>query len=1066
MLSLHLRARLKEAFEVEAEVDEFVGVFGPKHGECNKQWASGELSYRCLDCQKFAGVAYCIDCFYGGGHQSHNYIMYISSAGGSCDCGFDSRADSNFFCEEHKVKPINEELVDKVYSHPQLQDVFQEIKSSLTSWPVNRDEAVLRDLCALAEAHWGAKHLLARVVDDIHKDGVVLWTECLRVCIDTKYKSDIITFMVSMQTIETVKKEMARQYLSVYGEMFLQDYEYTSDFSTDYSRLSINFFSSPCKTYSFASLGPMKTMCDTMCDVVRRRCHRLRSSGDVFDPDSIEQGQTDLVVHLESKDELHRIWCLADDFRNYILSGEEAIMDFITNEDSYSAFYEFCSLFSFSDAIVRARRNFKDGNVLQFYWMSFFHDSTFTSANLGLICQLHLNNGIVNRLKQPNNDLLNTVRLNTLRCLSVWAKNPTLHFKTDNDTDTDDDAEVFSIYQPLHCSLGVLFSVIIRFSGQNGLKSLLQEFVDSNEHVQSIQQLTERLSLFPLLLFAGQARILSELWKRNGDIVWYMVKVFGENRNPNFSLSLLLLVQLYMQYNEPKAVLQRILKFFFREQAAKNSELDNTDKIRLTALFQNTQYFLLASIQENPLISGDIQTHIDNHVLAKMTSEVCGMSKLSFQSGYCEDFMRSYVSVEDTLDRCAKFKRGEVIGDTMTEGKFVLSPSHGRLNWGMFWLCSSSTSRMSSSISTVFGDKEGYSAVRLFSPVPKFAHSLDLSHFARELLHHVVFDICTAFKTETESEDPNEDDDDEEEGEEEQEAVKQGSGDKKEIKNYTTPKPITTTTTQTNLTFEQRVFSFLSSDRASALRQRIATAFEDVSMSSFADTYTNEECDVWDLQIALYVQAILFHNSKTRRRGLPSLRQPRKVIEDAASHARQKMYEMELKKKIDRIRVKMASEKAFDRRGYQLQLQHMFLLAHGDLPRTFTPAEVSEMNAARPLDDQIELTPSGLPRHRCAHVNCAKYLEDLSTDRDRSLGTRHGLYKHLSPLMHPEVQYMPRYHLFIQTLRVKEWTSDKKFVEDAMEKYSRWKGKSLPRDQKKCLRSFLQITWAMNSGAN
>eukprot|EP00056_Hartaetosiga_gracilis_P006670 m.98722 g.98722 ORF g.98722 m.98722 type:complete len:2306 (+) comp12528_c0_seq2:34-6951(+) len=312
----------------------------------------------------------------------------------------------------------------------------------------------------------------------------------------------------------------------------------------------------------------------------------------------------------------------------------------------------------------------------------------------------------------------------------------------------------------------------------------------------------------------------------------------------------------------------------------------------------------------------------------------------------------------------------------------------------------------------------------------------------------------------------DEDDDDEEEGEEEQEAVKQGSGDKKEIKNYTTPKPITTTTTQTNLTFEQRVFSFLSSDRASALRQRIATAFEDVSMSSFADTYTNEECDVWDLQIALYVQAILFHNSKTRRRGLPSLRQPRKVIEDAASHARQKMYEMELKKKIDRIRVKMASEKAFDRRGYQLQLQHMFLLAHGDLPRTFTPAEVSEMNAARPLDDQIELTPSGLPRHRCAHVNCAKYLEDLSTDRDRSLGTRHGLYKHLSPLMHPEVQYMPRYHLFIQTLRVKEWTSDKKFVEDAMEKYSRWKGKSLPRDQKKCLRSFLQITWAMNSGAN
>eukprot|EP00049_Salpingoeca_infusionum_P004645 m.82053 g.82053 ORF g.82053 m.82053 type:complete len:2231 (+) comp12667_c0_seq2:195-6887(+) len=230
------------------------------------------------------------------------------------------------------------------------------------------------------------------------------------------------------------------------------------------------------------------------------------------------------------------------------------------------------------------------------------------------------------------------------------------------------------------------------------------------------------------------------------------------------------------------------------------------------------------------------------------------------------------------------------------------------------------------------------------------------------------------------------------------------------------------------------IFALLCSNNESGQEAAsfVLEQFQRVSMRSFAAKYTTDGCDHWDLQMALYVQALMFHNSKARRKGLTSLRSPRQVLADGAKHAREGLYNSELNLKLTRQRQKRLAGEAKVRLIWQTQTQLAFLATHGGLPKSFTQQEVAILNESRAPHDQIELGGSGLPLHHCSFPDCEQYLVDLSTAQDRALHRRHGLYKHLSMLAYPVNTYIPRFHLACQDAARTCKEKQPKFVEKVL----------------------------------
>lgn len=68
-------------------------------------------------------------------------------------------------------------------------------------------------------------------------------------------------------------------------------------------------------------------------------------------------------------------------------------------------------------------------------------------------------------------------------------------------------------------------------------------------------------------------------------------------------------------------------------------------------------------------------------------------------------------------------------------------------------------------------------------------------------------------------------------------------------------------------------------------------------------------------------------------------------------------------------------------------------------------------------DDQIELSESRLPKHHCAFPKCPMYLKKLSTDKDKALGRRGGLYKHLKYFFTKTPRtYINAFHLIVNSV--------------------------------------------------
>uniref|UniRef100_A0A336M7M7 E3 ubiquitin-protein ligase n=1 Tax=Culicoides sonorensis TaxID=179676 RepID=A0A336M7M7_CULSO len=73
------------------------------HAKCGLVWVPHVVAYRCRTCGISPCMSICRDCFKRGNHKNHDFNMFLSQAGGACDCGDTSVMKEDGFCSDHGI---------------------------------------------------------------------------------------------------------------------------------------------------------------------------------------------------------------------------------------------------------------------------------------------------------------------------------------------------------------------------------------------------------------------------------------------------------------------------------------------------------------------------------------------------------------------------------------------------------------------------------------------------------------------------------------------------------------------------------------------------------------------------------------------------------------------------------------------------------------------------------------------------------------------------------------------------------------------------------------------------
>ncbi|XP_055590598.1 E3 ubiquitin-protein ligase Ubr3-like [Uranotaenia lowii] len=73
------------------------------HAKCGLVWVPHVVAYRCRTCGISPCMSICRDCFKRGNHTGHDFNMFLSLAGGACDCGDTSVMKAEGFCSDHGI---------------------------------------------------------------------------------------------------------------------------------------------------------------------------------------------------------------------------------------------------------------------------------------------------------------------------------------------------------------------------------------------------------------------------------------------------------------------------------------------------------------------------------------------------------------------------------------------------------------------------------------------------------------------------------------------------------------------------------------------------------------------------------------------------------------------------------------------------------------------------------------------------------------------------------------------------------------------------------------------------
>lgn len=73
------------------------------HAKCGLVWIPHVVAYRCRTCGISPCMSICRSCFKKGDHSTHDFNMFLSQAGGACDCGDTSVMKAEGFCSDHGI---------------------------------------------------------------------------------------------------------------------------------------------------------------------------------------------------------------------------------------------------------------------------------------------------------------------------------------------------------------------------------------------------------------------------------------------------------------------------------------------------------------------------------------------------------------------------------------------------------------------------------------------------------------------------------------------------------------------------------------------------------------------------------------------------------------------------------------------------------------------------------------------------------------------------------------------------------------------------------------------------
>eukprot|EP00043_Microstomoeca_roanoka_P021171 m.254920 g.254920 ORF g.254920 m.254920 type:complete len:1648 (+) comp18886_c0_seq1:285-5228(+) len=665
--------------------DVLLTIFGPTRGVCNRQWGLRELAYRCLDCQRLDVTAFCKECFQQGGHEDHQYVMYISTSGGTCDCGMPGTMDMKFCCPKHGLGMADTHELEEVLASGRLDELcacFQRhLKASLDG--IRSSILFLQEL---SDKHWALRYMVFHSTKLSGPTGCTDWIHAsLSEIIRRHLQADITALVVSLIPVPEMKDKLTEAVLARYRE-FTSVHFGNGDANTltsEHVRLTVQIFSSP--GHMLPVLLQSNTLCHFLANLLdfTQRAHVIRKNFVATqEPESFELDFKHTIF------EKLQYWALICDLKDYVASDNSIVRKFLTHTDTMTAFANLCMHAELALSNVRlidTHVAFDDVSNQSFRFSAFVEASMYF-----LTCHSFFylwSPDAREELAQPDSILMQGVLKGLEICFGHLRRVLSLQL-------AQPDAEIFSVYLPLHRHIAILLSVVRHHRGFDGLCEVLEHLGrTSGDTSLTPTQVMKELVVWPLRLLASRARYRVGMWKRNGNRVLFQMYTYTLQRTPNNSLADLFLVQLFSEFVTPEEFVHDVSTAFLRDtpwhdvvRATKTVEeafadVDEIDRLALSWLVEELELFLMAVLQDTPHTDGNVQSIVDAHVQGCLALGPQGMSKLDTFT-MSDPIMARHINIRDAMQRLATFHPATVSHGTMRQGYFKLKEDQwDKINW-------------------------------------------------------------------------------------------------------------------------------------------------------------------------------------------------------------------------------------------------------------------------------------------------------------------------------------------------------------------------------------------------
>eukprot|EP01147_Barroeca_monosierra_P008558 gene8558-999_t len=595
-------------------------VFGHSSGPCGKQWGLNQVAFRCLDCQRLDVMALCPECFRSGGHEHHRYVMYISTSGGTCDCGEATAMDSRFFCPKHKS--MGNISLERFHEAGRLKPVMDYLKSYLFL-ALSNDERSVSFLCQVVEMHCIMRDILSLCISEMHEQDKVDWPRAaIDQIIRLDFETQLSTLVLSLIQNKTFKKHFTYRLVDAYKQPGYSRYR-----ENEHVRLTVQVFSNPGENLSMLlERNLTEIFLSNMLDLIIHAMYPsgLLPAGPPFDP---------------SNPGFYRncIWPIMCDFKDFFCVSPCIVEHFLRNAAASDAFVRLCKHAECADTIERQ---------LQLY----------------------------------------------------------VEYEED----------------PALTHLSVLLGYILQHTGVDGIRHVLTTMLGLNGQ-SSTKNAVGIMGMWPLALVATRARFRAGMWTRNGEKVFRqftvmilmqkstcvvpLFRLFHRTHSPQ-----MLLYRLMITVMDPAETLDQLVQNFFRDtpwvyilntndnEPSLLLKEDELDRLAYSSLCNEFQLFLLLLLQPTPIMDGNFQTIVDQHVQAILSTGSYTMQQLK---GYAmfDTSTEQYSSLQKGLDEIAEFIPARISHGVMHQGMFKLrSEMFSRMNWAMTAILSDSQEKFRQSV--------------------------------------------------------------------------------------------------------------------------------------------------------------------------------------------------------------------------------------------------------------------------------------------------------------------------------------------------------------------------------